>query len=135
MIRFHRYVFYKFYSWAKDLGADSTPQWTALFSISILPLFNLLTLFGVLDLCIGKRFRLPLDSLLPKIIFLAVWAAFYYFLFIYHQKYEHIANEFENESDDHRRQGTIYTWVYICVTFLFFFGSLYLSNLHNLGVI
>ncbi len=42
-------IFWTFYSWAKNLNLDSTPEWTALVTLSFLIYSNLLSVVMILS--------------------------------------------------------------------------------------
>ena len=129
------YIFYKLYSWAKRLGVDDAPEWTALFTVSWFPFLNTLTLIVGIGLVSGDRIQLPIVTWSTKITFLLVYLVFHYFIFIHKGKYKLIVEHFRNETEEKGRRGTIYTTIYIILTFGLFFSSIYLMSLRNRGVI
>ncbi|MBI5019834.1 MAG: hypothetical protein HZB59_00155 [Ignavibacteriales bacterium] len=133
MSRFYKYVFYKLYRWAKILGLDSTPEWTAMITVSIFLILNILTFLALINLCVEHNFRLPFDSLPKQIIIFVAYLIALYFVFIHKKKYIEIEKQFKEETMEEKKRGAIYTLLYIILTFGLFFLIMYLLMLRNRG--
>ena len=134
-LKFYRYIFFKLYTWSKSLNVDSAPEWSAMFTVCILSVMNILTVLATYGLISRSFVRLQINTWTQKIVFFLAYSVVGYFLFIYNQKYRRIEEEFNNETGIETWKGTLYTWLYIIFSLVLFFSSMYLMALRNRGII
>jgi Ca2+/Na+ antiporter len=109
------------------------PEWSAMLTMSIFLLLNIFTLLALINLCVEHNFRLPFDSLPKQIIIFVAYLIVLYFVFIHKEKYIEIEKQFKEETMEEKKRGTIYTLLYIVLTFGLFFLIMYLLILRNRG--
>ena len=118
-MRITRYIYYKFYIWAQKInGKKSSPEYTAMFTTSFLFAMNIAVLVLVLIFIINKELINPIFTNKPVLyVFAIIVGLTNYFLFVYDKRYLDIVKEFQKESEQRKKQGTIYIWLYIFLTF------------------
>lgn len=130
MIRFYKYVYYRFYSWnLKTWGKEDFPQWNALLGVSFMMFLNL-GLLGLLLQAFGinifRRNELPKKELIVIMVGLFILN---YFLFINNGNYLTYTKEFKQETLKKRKTNTFLIWLYVVLSFaLFVFGAILLQN-------
>jgi len=117
-----RYLYFRIYAWnLRAHGSRDYPQYNALLGTSFLMLLNALSvplLVEALGISVVETsgFRPLAVSLIPFVFF------FHYMLLFRGRRYEQIAKEFQGESEESRRRGTLLVWTYILLSFATFFG-------------
>jgi len=111
------HVFYILYSWARKLGTDSTPQYTAIVTMSV---FMLINIFSLIDFVM---FRFSIDSkLLDEPTFFVILTvylvilAFHYILLIANGKLNEIVLAFRDKITVKGYKEALIVILYIAVT-------------------
>lgn len=126
MITIYEYIFYKLYKYSLRSErlwgtGHQIPQWLAIFYISVLAFFNLITLFVIINhfLVINITFS-RLHGFIIAIIFYSV----NYFLFLKGKRYKKIAEKLDKDTKRSKILKDILFWVYVVMTFVLFFTIL-----------
>lgn len=115
------YIYYRFYKLAikteKAWGKAGAPVWTAIFTLSILFFFNIISIAIIYSSSVKKSI-LP-DSLNPIVgVFSAIIIfTIGYFLFDYNEKYLKIEKKFDSLPRSKKKIYNILFWLYIIITF------------------
>lgn len=132
MFRFYRYVFFKLYKWAENLNRKyEASEYTAFFSLSFLLFINVLSIDQIMNIILDISIVFGLK--IPKFLFIFIVMAPQYFLTIYRKKYLSFIKEFAEYEKSHKRKGTFLVWLYIFITFVFFYAIIYLQIQINEG--
>ena len=100
MYKLLKLLFYRLYKWASYLNLDNTPEYTALFTLSILLIINLQSSVFLLSFLIGRDLlliNLTQRNLLLGIVIASSYSI-NYFLLMHNGKLEEIKKEFTEES-------------------------------------
>ena len=119
----YKYLIYKVYSWTVNKKND-TPIANTIFVLGIAHLFQMLTLFLVID-----RLVVPLEwawnlNKFYLLIGLIFYFILFYFLIYNKNRWKSFVEEFKNESEEQRKRGNILVISYLIGSFLLFFVSL-----------
>ena len=117
---FFRYIYYRIYTWNhKNWGKNDLPQYNAMFGISFLMFLNLCIIPALLQALIPSRFP-QFSSSETKIIVIALFLILYcinFFLTVKNGRFHKIIVEFQNETKERRKKGTVLMWLYIIFSF------------------
>ena len=131
MLTAYKYLFYKMFRWAKAINPNDSPEWTAMFSASFLPLMNLVTIIMIYALHTGERSHLQLDGIIKKVFFLAGYLYFNYLILLRGGRSEIISQSFEGESPKLFMSRGRMVVFYIVLTFFLLFTSALLLGWQN----
>ncbi len=118
-MRILRYIYYKFFIWAQKIsGKESSPEYTAMFTTSFLFGMNLAVVSLIIMFIINdSKIDLLFTNKPVLYVFAIVVGLANYFLFVYDKRYVDIVTEFKKGSEQVKKRGTIYIWLYIFLTF------------------
>jgi len=114
------YTYYRLYKFAlrteKAFGKSGTPVWTAIFTLSILLLFNVISIAIIYSSSVKKSI-LP-DSINPifGIITMLLLYMLGYYLFDYNKKYLKIEKKFDAFPESKKKIYNIFFLLYIILT-------------------
>ena len=119
-MKFFRYLYYRIYTWNyNNWGASDQPQFNAMFGVMFLIFSNLFTLVelylalrGLASPNVTKEVEMVLVIVMCLLFLIG------YFSFIKNGKFHYIVAEFQHESKDDRRKGTIKNMIYVVLSFL-----------------
>ncbi len=113
------YLYYKLYRATlhgslRDIAAFAT---TCYFSLLIF-----LNIF-VAGVFLRKVDFLPffLHNKVQVVIFICLFIALNYFLFVHSGRYKQIIKHYEHESESNRKTGNLIVWIYVLISFLLIF--------------
>ena len=117
----YRYLFYRIYLWQLNMfGEQEGPRFTALIGNSIFIGINLITLAVLFQIITRYTFRI--ESVYVIIGMLMIYSI-NYFLLLYRNKSRALIEKFSAESEIQRKRRTIYCWIYVLSTHIFFLAS------------
>jgi ABC-type multidrug transport system fused ATPase/permease subunit len=115
------YLFYKIYSILLKIPfADDTTEFGAFSVVSILLLFNIMSIIGVLQILTGYTI-IPILRVELKVIFFLIYLIPLYFMFIYKQKYKRIFEKYESLPNERKKKFNKWVYIYIIGTVFIFF--------------
>ena len=98
-----------------------TEEWSAMFLISIMLLFNFFSVFSIIAIFTGKVY---IDlTRLELTIALVIYGFIHYFLFIFNGRFKNILKRFQDESTEAKRKMDKFTLLYIIGSIVVLFGS------------
>lgn len=112
------YFYYRIYQQLKKVKTNSTPALNAMILLGILQGLNVLSVYGIVNYFFHisvYRIHVVLGGTV-----LAVLLFFSGFIFFVGRKDE-IYKQYEGESKEERKRGTIYLLLYILLSIVFFF--------------
>lgn len=119
------YLYYRIYDWnRKTWGAIDGPQFNALVGVSFLLFLNLYSIVELIGVFLG--IELPaviMSSVTFSVVSFVVIAGINYFVFIYGDRYERIAQKFSGESHEKRIIRLILCFAYAIFTFVLAFAG------------
>ena len=121
MYKFLRFLFYRLYRWASYLNFDNTPEYTSLFTVSILLVINFQSSVFLLSFLIGRDL-LPINLTHGNLLLGVVIASSYainYFLFIHNGRLEEIKKEFSEESKMAISRSNLIVWGFLVFTAIY----------------
>lgn len=121
MYKFLRSLFYRLYRWASYLNFDNTPEYTSLFTVSILLVINFQSSVFLLSFLIGRDL-LPINLTHGNLLLGVVIASSYainYFLFIHNGRLEEIKKEFSEESKMAISRSNLIVWGFLVFTAIY----------------
>jgi hypothetical protein len=117
----YQYFFYKCYRVSTLLTPDEYSfncYKSGWLTLSFLNYINFLALSLISEILTGYGFSQigysKTTVLIPGVFFFIL----NYFIFIYQEKYKKIIKKFENESKKSRTKGTIFSWIYVVLSFM-----------------
>lgn len=127
MIRFYKYIFANLYSWADKLKHDSSPEYTAFFTITFLVYCNLLTLFAVVRIIYGEPIDLPEVNKIWLAVIGVIPAIPQWIYLIYKQRYLKIIKSL----NDFMIKDKLITWTYILLSIGIMFLTVFIMISQN----
>ena len=117
-------MYYRLYAWnLRVRGKKDLPQWNALFAVTVVMLWNLFFLIGVI---LGLFFEINIFDLYentPKkyiIIMIFVSYGINYFVFMHKGKYKVIGEKYKDEPLRKKRINMVLLYLYALVSFALF---------------
>lgn len=120
MYRAYKYTFYKLYIWyLNTFGKRASPQDSAMLIITALTFINILTVLAILQGITGINFMTIGEWPVEYLLLLAfIYMAIHHFILLYNKRYKNIIHEFEVETEEQRKKGTLWVVLYIIGTHL-----------------
>ena len=121
MIKSYRYLIYKLYSWTLKKKGD-TPIANVIITLSFVHYVQLFTFYMLI------LYFFPSISIFSKIdefyvfLFLIVLFIAHYFLLYNKKRWNEYIEEYQNESHQACKRGTILVWAYLVGSILLFFA-------------
>ena len=111
-------IFWTFYSWAKKLNLDSTPEWTALATLSFLIYINTVSTAMLISILFKKKGLYNSIDFLWHLVFLAIITSILYFKYCWKNKYLFFEKEFSDNQGWFVENKNLLTWGYTLVSLL-----------------
>ena len=116
------YLFYKIYKLINFFGnTDFYPEANAWFFTSMCLWLNMLTIFSIIELRLGR----VLTIIIYLIIFYILYLAFTFIYFLRKERYIKIVEYYDEQSKSKKLRGTIIVSLYVLVTIIleFYFSE------------
>jgi hypothetical protein len=113
-----RYIYYRIFQQLKKVKSNDTPAFNALGIFVLLQGLNVLSILAVLnyfcELSLYRNQVVILGLILVVILFIPNFMYFF-------RKKDEICKQYENETKEERRRGTVYLLLYIILSVAVFF--------------
>jgi hypothetical protein len=120
MIRFYKYLIYRLYTW-RLRKKDNTPFTTTELLMCSFHYFHLLTLNAFITYFFPKM-QNNFNKL--QVVLIAAGIQLLYHLLVYNkEKWLKYVEEFQSETSEQRKRGTLFIWVYAIGSIVLFFMS------------
>lgn len=133
LYKFYKYIYYRIYSWnLKQWGKSDVPEYNAMLGIALLTFINIISILTIIEAMTAYEIFSFLE-VSTSILFISSlsFIALHYFVFFHKGKYKKIIKEFETETKEHHKKGTVWVLLYIIGSVVILFGSWFVIYLRN----